>query len=42
VTDAVLNQALTFAAGFFALGLLVLFFAAVLLGLVDFVKRVLG
>jgi len=33
---------MTVAAGFFALGLLVLFFSSVMLGFVDFIKRVLG
>lgn len=30
------------AAGFFALGVLVLFFSSVLLGLVDFIRRLIG
>jgi hypothetical protein len=30
------------AAGFFALGVLVLFFGSVLLGLVDFIRRTIG
>lgn len=42
MSDALLLDGLTMAAGFFALGLLILFFSSVLLALVDFVKRVLG
>lgn len=37
-----LDDGFRVAAGFFALGLLWIFIASVLLGLVDFIKRVLG
>jgi len=37
-----MDSGMTVAAGFFALGLLVLFFSSVMLGFVDFIKRVLG
>jgi hypothetical protein len=37
-----LEMGLKVAAGFFGLGLLVLFFSSVLLGLVDFIRRFIG
>ncbi len=37
-----IEKGITVAFSFFALGLLVLFLSSVLLGLVDFIRRVLG